>query len=96
MDVDTSKMVVDQKYKIERNHKVSKVIFKSASDSSIVVYKGWKQKEITLKEITGIRKRKLSVVKSIVMPLAVTASAVLVFALSFSPGMGEISLVKGF
>ncbi|MEO5776781.1 MAG: hypothetical protein ABIQ27_07745 [Flavobacterium sp.] len=90
-----SKMVIGEKYKIERNHKVSKVVLKSITDSSIVVSKGWKEKQIPLNEITNMRKRKLSVVKSVVMPLAVTASAVLVFALSFSPGMGEISLVKG-
>ena len=96
MDVDPSKMVVDQKYKIERNHKVSKVIFKRVSDSSIVVLKRWKEQQIPLKEISNIRKRKFSIVKTIALIPITTVGLIIVFVV-FNPnllnyGFGEIRL----
>ena len=81
-DINPSTMIIGEKYKITTNHKISKVILKSISDSSIVVIKNWKEQQIPFKEITNIRKRKFSVVKTIVLPPIVAATIVALFIIS--------------
>jgi hypothetical protein len=92
-ETDASAMVVGKKYKIERNHKTRKFFYTRATDSAIVVSKSRNGKEvqIPLKEITGIRKKKFSAVKTIALIPITAATAVLVFLLT-DPGinMGEI------
>ena len=89
--LEPSKMVSGQKYKIEQNHKFSKVTFNRISDSSIIVSKYWKEEQIPLKEITGIKRRKFSVVKTIALVPATAASAVLIFAISYTKiNLGEV------
>lgn len=93
MDNDTSKMEEGKAYKIESNHKYVKVVFHSIKDSSIVVTKDFEKKEIPIKDITKIKKRKFSVVKTTVYPLAVTAAVAGLFVLTYKgPTIGEISL----
>lgn len=76
------KMVIGEKYKIKRNNKIAKVVLKSISDSSIVVMKNWKEQQIPLKEITNMKKRKFSIVKTIALiPIAAVTLAI-VFVLS--------------
>lgn len=75
-------MAIGEKYKIKRNHKICKVVLKSISGSSIVVMKNWKEQQIPLKEITNIRKRKFSIVKTIVLPPIVAATIVALFIIS--------------
>lgn len=84
MDLDPSKMVAGKKYKIERNHKNYKVTFNSLKDSSIVVTrKNWTKEEIPIQDITRIRKRKFSIVKTAALPLTIVATAVGIFALTY-------------
>ena len=93
MDNDPSKMEEGKTYKIERNHKYAKVVFHSIKDSSIVVTKDFEEKEIPIKDITNIKKRKFSIVKTTVYPLAVTAAVAGLFVLTYKgPTIGEISL----
>jgi hypothetical protein len=70
-------------YKIERNHKYSKVVFQSIKDSSIQVNEKFEEKQIPIKDITNIKKREFSVLKTIGIPVTVVASLVGLFALLY-------------
>lgn len=95
MDNDPSKMEAGKTYKIKRNHKYSKVIFHNVNDSMILVTKDFEKQEIPIKDITSIKKRKFSIVKTVVYPLAVTAAITGIFVLAYDgPQIGEISLTK--
>jgi hypothetical protein len=69
MDNDPSKMEAGKTYKIYHNHKFTKVVFKSITDSSAIVLKGRKERKIPLNEIAVIEKRKFSVVKTVALAL---------------------------
>lgn len=73
MDNDPSKMEVGKTYKIERNHKYAKVVFYGMKDSTILVNEKFEEKQIPIKDITNIKKRNFSVIKTIVYPLSVIA-----------------------
>jgi hypothetical protein len=88
-------MVIGEKYKIERNHKTRKFFYARTTDSALVVSKPryGKEQQIPLNEITGIRKRKFSIIKTIALvPAAAASLVVLVLIANPSPvsGMGEI------
>ena len=95
MELVPSKMVTGQKYKIERNHKFFKVTFNRITDSSIIVTKNWKEEQIPLKEITAVKKRKFSIVKTVAVTVAVSAALTGLFILSYDgPSIGTISWNK--
>ena len=87
METNPSKMVIGKKYKIEQNHKFSRVVLKSISDSSIIVSKNWKEQQIPLKEITSIRKRKFSIIKTISLVPITVVSIVLIYVIA-NPNIG--------
>ena len=91
VEVNPQTMVIGQKYKIEQNHKISKVVYKGFSDSSIIVTKHWKELQIPLKEITTARKRKFSLVKTIALVPITIASIVLLVAIS-NPNIGRVQI----
>ncbi len=62
IDNDPSKMEAGKTYKIERNHKYAKVVFHGIKDSTILVNEKFEEKQIPIKDITNIKKRKFSVV----------------------------------
>lgn len=85
MDNDPSKMEPGKKYKIERNHKTYKVTFNNLTDKSVLVTrKNWTKEEIPINEITSIRKRKFSVVKTVALPVTIAATATGLFLLTYS------------
>ncbi len=94
-EVDPNAMVAGKTYKIKHKNKSSKVIFKSIADSAIVVTKDFEEAKIPLKDIKGIKKRKFSIVKTVVYPLGVVAAITGLFVLAYSgPSTGGISFSK--
>lgn len=73
MDNDPSKMETGKTYKIERNHKYTKVVFYDIKDSTILVNEKFEEKQIPIKDITNIKKRNFSIIKTLGYPLAVIA-----------------------
>ncbi len=84
MDNDPSKMETGKTYKIERNHKYTKVVFHNIKDSTILVSEDFKEQQIPIKDITNIEKRKFSIVKTVALPLSIVAGLVGLFALSYN------------
>ena len=94
-EVDASAMIVGQTYKVKHKNKSSKVIFKSTTDSAIVVTKDFEEAKIPLQDIKSIKKRKFSWVKTIGMPVAVVGGLTLLFVIAYSgPSVGGISFSK--
>lgn len=73
MENDPTKMEAGKTYKIERNHKYSKVVFHSIKDSTILVNEKFEEKQIPINDITNIKKRNFSIIKTVAYPLAVIA-----------------------
>ncbi len=72
--VDPKTMVIGQTYKIERNHKTSKVVYSQNADSAIVVWRNGAEERIPLKEITKAQQQKFSLVKTLVwVPISLAA-----------------------
>ncbi len=95
IDNDPSKMETGRTYKIERNRKYSKVVFHAIKDSTILVSKNFEEQQIPIKDITGIKKRKFSIVKTIGLPLAVATAITGLFILTYDgPSTGGISFSK--
>ena len=69
MENDPTKMETGKTYKIERNQKYSKVVFHNVKDNTILVSEDFEEKQIPIKDITNIQKRKFSVVKTIGLPV---------------------------
>lgn len=85
MDNDPSKMEAGKKYKIERNHKNYKVTFNSLTDSSIrITRKNFTKGEIPIKDITSIKKRKFSILKTVGLPITVAAAITGLFILNYN------------
>ena len=82
--VEPKTMVIGQTYKIERNHKTSKVVYTSNVDSAIVVLKHGAEERIPLKDITSAREKKFSIVKTIVFVPATAAVIAGLFILTYS------------
>ena len=82
---DPGSLVAGQKYKIERNHKTRKFFYTRTADSALVVSKSryGKEIQIPLNEVTGIRKRKFSALKTIALIPATMAAVTLVFVLTY-------------
>lgn len=73
-EINPKTMAIGEMYKIERNGKTSKVMYTSNADSAIVVLKNSKEERVPLKDITSVRKRKFSVVKTIALvPITMAA-----------------------
>ena len=70
VNVDPKTMVIGKEYKIERNNKTSKVVYTQNADSVIFVMKNGIQDQILIKEITSVKEKKFSVVKTILFPIA--------------------------
>ena len=89
IDTKPNEMIVGKRYKIQRGNKSSKILVKSINDSTVLVMKNWKEEQIPLKEITEMKKRKFSVIKTIALPTTIAVVAVGIFALSYSgPSVG--------
>ena len=89
IDTKPNEMIVGKRYKIQRGNKSSKILVKSINDSTVLVMKNWKEKQIPLNEITQAKKRKFSVIKTIALPTTIAVVAVGIFALSYSgPSVG--------
>ncbi|WP_333878088.1 hypothetical protein [Flavobacterium sp.] len=70
-------------YKVKHDHKVSKIVFYSVNDSTMQVVEQFEKREIPVKDITEIQKRKFSIVKTVGLPLSVAAGLVGLFALTY-------------
>lgn len=81
VEINPKTMAIGQVYKIEQNHKTSKVTYVSNADSAIVVAKNGKEERIAIKDITKARKRKFSLAKTLVwVPITLVAmTALLVY-----------------
>ncbi len=79
---DPTQMVLGEKYKIRTNQTVFKVVLISVSDGLLVVQKNKNELQIPLQEITSLKKRKFSLVKTIsIIPLtAIGITAVFIIA----------------
>lgn len=67
VEINPKTMVIGQLYKIERNHKTTKVTYTSNADSAIVVTLHGVNEQIPLKEITKVRQGKFSLGKTIAL-----------------------------
>lgn len=81
-----------EKYKIERNHKTRKYFYTRAADSTIVVsrLRNGKEIQIPLNEITSIRKKKFSMVKTIALIPALAASTVVAILIANPSPVGNM------
>ncbi len=84
MDNDPTKMETGKTYKIKQNHKYSKVVFHNVKDNTILVSEDFEEKQIPINDITDIKKRKFSIVKTVALPLSIIAGLVGLFALSYN------------
>lgn len=84
-DSSSDRMIVGKTYKIQRNNKkkFEKITVKSFSDSSIVVMERFEEKKIPLSEITKVRSRKFSIIKTVGYPVAVVAVITGIFVLTY-------------
>jgi hypothetical protein len=82
VEANPTTMVIGQKYKIEQNNKTSKVIYIKAVDSAVVVSKNGKEEQIALKDITKVRERKFSLIKTIALVPLTAGAIVLLFVIS--------------
>lgn len=83
-EINPKTMAIGQMYKIERNHKTSKVMYTGNADSAIVVLKNGKEERIALKDINSVRKRKFSIVKTVAVPVAVLVGFTTLFILTYN------------
>lgn len=92
LDNDTSKMEAGKTYKIERNHKYLKVVFNATKDSAILVSKNFEEQQIPIQDITSIKKRKFSIIKTLLLPLGIITAVIGLFVLNYKgPSTGGIS-----
>jgi len=83
-DLSPDKMNSGEKYKILRNNKYEKVKIKQITDNyAIIELKYGKQKNIPLAEITKVRKRKFSIIKTVALPTTVAVGIAGLFALTY-------------
>lgn len=80
---DPHQLEVGKTYKVKHNHKVSKIVFHSVNDSTMQVVEQFEKRDIPLKNITEIKKRKFSIVKTVGLPVTVVAGLVGLFALTY-------------
>ncbi|MBC7643364.1 MAG: hypothetical protein H7174_13695 [Flavobacterium sp.] len=81
---ETANLVVGKTYKIKQNKIFEKVKLKSFTDSTIIVRRTFKEKEILKSEILKMKQRKFSVIKTAVfIPVVVVVSAVGIFAATY-------------
>lgn len=83
MDNDPSKMEMGKTYKIERSNKYSKVVFHNVKDSTILVSKNFEEQQIPIKDITNIKKRKFSIVKTLLLPVTIATVLTGLFVLAY-------------
>ena len=83
MDNDTSKMEAGKTYRIKRNHKCSKIIFHQIKGNTILVTKDFEKKEIPIEDITEIKKRRFSIVKTALLPVTIAAGITGLFVLAY-------------
>ena len=95
IDNEPSKMVEGRKYKIDYNHKSKIVVFKRLNDSMAIVSRKGSERQIALKDITRIKERKFSIIKTVVLVPATMLAMAGLFALTYSgPQIGEITMNK--
>lgn len=71
-------------YQVKHNNKCSKVVFYTVNDSNMQVVEQFEKKEIPIKDITDIKKRKFSIVKTVGLPLSIVTGLVGLFALTYN------------
>lgn len=76
-------MEAGRKYKIQRNNKSEKVVVRSINDSTAIVSKGSHEKTILLSEITKVKTRKFSTVKTIALVPATAALIAGIFIIGY-------------
>lgn len=84
MENDPLKMETGKTYKIERNQKYYKVVFHNVEGNTILVSENFVDKQIPINDITDIKKRKFSIVKTVSLPMSVIAGLVGLFVLSYN------------
>lgn len=91
VDSNPDNAVVGEKYKIEHKNITSKATIKSITDTSlVVVMTNSKEKQIPRKDITKLRKRKFSIVKTAALPVVVVVGLTTLFVY----GMGDYDSEK--
>lgn len=77
VDINPKTMALGQDYKIDRvNHKMIKGNYTQNADSAIVVYRNGAEEKILVKDITRVRAKKFSLVKTIALyPIVVLGLA---------------------
>lgn len=85
-DNSPDRMIVGKTYKIQRNgsKKFEKITIKGFSDSSAVVTQRFEAKKIPLSEISKVKSRKFSVVKTVLYPVAAVTAIAGLFALTYN------------
>lgn len=74
VEVNPKTMVIGQEYKIERNHKTSKIVYTQNADSAIYVLKNGNEERIALKDISSARQKKFSLAKTLLwIPITLIA-----------------------
>ncbi len=78
VEINPNTMAIGQTYKIERNHKTSKVVYTRNADSAIMVLKHGREERIPLKEINSVREQKFSVAKTAALfPIVVVGLSII-------------------
>lgn len=79
VEVNPKTMILGQTYKIERNHKTSKVVYTQNADSAIFVMQHGVEERIPIKNITSAKAQKFSLAKTLVwVPVTLVAVTALV------------------
>ncbi|WP_162126928.1 hypothetical protein [Flavobacterium phycosphaerae] len=94
IDTKPTEMIVGKTYKIETNHKKFKARVKSINDSAVVVIKrNFDEKQIPLNEITYAKKKKFSIIKTVLIPTAIAATITGFLIVAYSgPSIGPINM----
>lgn len=70
------KMVVGRTYKIQRNNKYERVNIENITETDVTISTAGRKESIPLSEITKVKSRKFSIVKTAALPVSIVAGLV--------------------
>jgi hypothetical protein len=79
----SSQYEIGKSYRVKQSKKDDIIRITSKTDSTLVVWSKFETKTIAIDEISKVEKRKFSIVKTVLLPISIAASLVLLFLIGY-------------
>ena len=79
----SSQYEIGKKYRVKQGNKDYIIRITSKTDSTLVVWSKFETKTLATDKIQKVEKRKFSIVKTVLLPISIAASLVLLFLIGY-------------